>query len=122
MTETAVATVFADGHGEGQGEAVNTVAAAGGVDPASGVVIPFVAATGGLAQESTVGVPPAGITPTPGAVPSSVGPIDPSCNQCSIFFQYVSAYYWPTGNTNNTACLAGVTEAANGPIPTDLVP
>ena len=118
-----VVTVFSDGHGAGLGVVETTVAATDGVDdPSSGVVIPFVAATGGLVQASTVGVPPSTITAAPDALPSEAGPVDPSCNQCSIFFKYVSAYYWPTENTNNTACLAGVTEEANGPIPTGLTP
>lgn len=118
----AVVTVFADGQGAAQGAAMSTVAATNGVDSAAnGVVIPFVAATGGLVQAYTVGVAPSMITPAPEVAAASVGFVDPSCSQCSIYFQYVSAYFWPTPNTNNTACLAGVTEEANGPIPTDLI-
>ena len=121
MTSVAVVTVFADGQGAGQGVAQTTMAANDGVDTTPGeVVIPFVAADGGLVQASTMIVPPSSITPAPGA--TTAAPMDPSCSQCSIYFQYVSAYYWPTPNTNNTACLSGVTGEVNGPIPTGLTP
>ena len=120
-------TVYADGQGAGIGDAVSTVAATDGVDPAAGaIVIPFAPEDGGLVQASTVAADPSMITPAPDAGGAADGTgvagTDPSCNQCSIYFQYVSAYYWPTPNTNNTACLSGVTEQANGPIPTGLTP
>lgn len=119
----AVVTVFADGQGAGIGNAVSTVAATDGVDPAAGaIVVPFVPADGGLVQASTVAADPSMITPAPDAEGAGVAGVDPSCNQCSIYFQYVNAYYWPTPNTNNTACLSGVTEQANAPIPTGLTP
>ena len=121
VTSVAVVTVFADGQGAGVGAAVSTVAATDGVDPEAGaIIVPFAPADGGLVQVSTVAADPSLITPAPDG--AGVAGVDPSCNQCSIYFQYVSAYYWPTPNSNNTACLSGVTEQVNGPVPTDLVP
>ena len=117
----AVVTVFADGQGEGQGDAQSTVAATEGVNTAPGdIIIPFVPADGGLVQAQTVAAAPSMITPAPDG--AGIAGVDPSCNQCSIYFQYVSVYYWPTPNSNNTACLAGVTAEVNGPVPTDLTP
>ena len=115
-------TVFADGHGAGQGTVETVIAATGGVSPQAADRIATIAPVdGGVDAPATVGVPP-GITPAPSFVPASTAPVAPGCDQCSIYFQYVSAYYWPTENSNNTACLAGVTEDANGPMPTDLYP
>ena len=115
----AVVTVFDNGYGAGQGAAMSTVAASDGVDPEAGdIVVPFVPADGGLVQAATVAAEGSMIT----AAPDAGGAGDPSCSQCSIYFQYVSAYYWPTPNTNNTACLSAVTEEVNGPIPTGLTP
>ena len=115
----AVVTVFDDGQGAGQGAAMSTVVATDGVDPgANDIIIPFVPADGGLVQAATVAAEASMIT----AAPDAKGAGDPSCNQCSIYFQYVSVYYWPTPNSNNTACLSGVTAEVNGPVPTDLTP
>ena len=123
MTSVAVVTVFDDGQGAVQGAAMSTIAATDGVDPAAGeIVVPFLPADGALVQASTVAAPSSMITPAPGTDGAGVAGLDPSCNQCSIYFQYVSAYYWPTPNTNNTACLSGVTGEVNGPVPTDLNP
>ncbi|KAL8789926.1 MAG: hypothetical protein Q9195_006587 [Heterodermia aff. obscurata] len=122
VTSVAVVTVYADGQGAGAGAAMSTVAATDGVDPEAGaIVVPFVPADGALVQVSTV-APDSMITPAPDAEGAGVAGVDPSCNQCSIYFQYVSAYYWPTPNTNNTACLSGVTGVVNGPVPTGLTP
>ena len=119
----AVVTVFADGQGAAQGAVMSTVAATDGVDPAAGaIVIPFAAADGALVQASTIAATASMITPAPGTDGAGVFGLDPSCNQCSIYFQYVSAYYWPTPNTNNTACLSGVTGEVNGAVPTGLNP
>ena len=118
------------------GAPVATTTAAGGANVAGeGVVIPFAPASGGLVQASTVyaspssSVPGAGpsITPAPpmvaGSSPSSptVNP-NPDCQQCSLYFEYVNAYYWPTENTNNTACLAGVTDQPQTTLPPGLTP
>ena len=117
-----VVTVFAGGHGAGLGTVETVMEATGGLTEQAGDRTAILVPPGGdLVEPTTVGIP-AGITPAPGIAPSSTVPAVPGCNQCSIYFQYVSAYYWPTPNTNNTACLAGVTEEANGPVPTDLYP
>ena len=121
MTTAAVVTVFADGQGTSQGVPQTTVAATEGVNDVAGeLIFPFAQADGGLLRASTLAAAPSLITPAPDG--SGVAGVDPSCNQCSIYFQYVSVYYWPTPNSNNSACLSGVTEEVNGPVPTDLVP
>ena len=122
MTEVQIVTVFTDGHGEGLGAIASTMAANEGVTEQAGeVVVPIAAQAGGPVGVTTVGVP-ANITPAPSLSPSGTAPLAGDCDQCSIYFQYINAYFWPTENTNNTACLAGVTEEANGPIPTNLTP
>ena len=115
-------TVFADGHGAGLGTVETVMAVTGGLTEQPGDRVATIAPVdGGVVAPTTVGIPP-DITPAPSLPPSSSVAIAPGCDQCSIYFQYVSAYYWPTPNSNNTACLAGVTEEANGPMPTDLYP
>jgi len=63
--------------------------------------------------------PAAASTITP--PPSPANP-NPDCQQCSIYFQYINAYYWPTENTNNTACLSGVTDPPTTALPSGLTP
>ena len=122
VTEVQVVTVFADGHGAGLGTVETVMAVTGGLTEQPGDRVATIAPVdGGVVAPTTVGIPP-DITPAPNLPPSSSVPVAPGCDQCSIYFQYVSAYYWPTPNSNNTACLAGVTEEANGPMPTDLYP
>lgn len=115
-------TAFVDGQGAGLGAVQTTIAATEGVtEQAGGIVVGITEPNGG--PPDVVGGP-AQITPAPNVLPSSTTDSGaPGCDdKCSIYFQYVSAYFWPTENTNNTACLAGVTAEANGPIPTDLTP
>ena len=110
------------------GAIVATTTETGGASiAAEGIVIPFVPASGGLVKASTVyesasssvagAAPP--VTPAPA---SSAANPNPDCQQCSLYFEYVNAYYWPTENTNNTACLAGVTDQPQSTLPPGLTP
>ena len=123
VTEVQVVTVYADGQGAGLGAVQTTIAATEGVTEMAGdFTVPIAPNDGGVVEAATVALP-ADITPAPEVAPSSTAPGDSGCDDsCSIYFQYVSAYFWPTENTNNTACLASVTAEANGPIPSDLTP
>lgn len=66
--------------------------------------------------------PGAATTPPPTTPPPTTMNPNPNCQQCSIYFQYINAYYWPTDNTNNTACLSGVTEQPSTALPSGLTP
>lgn len=71
---------------------------------------------------STVQPAAASTITSPPSHPPSHGPPNPDCQQCSIYFQYINAYYWPTENTNNTACLSGVTDPPTTALPSGLTP
>lgn len=103
-----------------KGNAVATTTGSGGAQPANdGIVIPFVNPAGGPILVSTVH--PSTITPPPSKEASNP-PSDPNCQQCSIYFEYINVYYWPTGNTHNTACLSGVTDKPITALPSGLKP
>ena len=52
--------------------------------------------------------------------PITNGPQD--CSHCSMYFQYINLYFWPTANTNNTACLSGVTDPPATALPDGVTP
>ena len=57
------------------------------------------------------------------SVPAAASASSPAsgCSQCSIFFEYVEVYYWPTG-TANTDCLSAVSSQPIATMPPDLNP
>ena len=112
------------------------------------VLISFLAAEGFLLDDGVIVVPiaPEGANviqqattefnaatmiasaPPPQSGAGVAGPVDgapsqPDCNaQCSLFFQSIDVYFWETSNSNNTACLSGVTDAPKTGPPPDLNP
>lgn len=97
----------------------------------SGYAIPIAPPGGGPIQE-IVTTPAATLPPTQASqggvfaegaapAPDAVAAGQDCSGQCSLFFQFIDLFYWPTENTNNTACLAGVTDSPPA-MPTDLNP
>lgn len=112
------------------GTPAGTTALPNGIpQPDAGYAIPIAPPGGGPIQE-IVTTPAATLPPTKasqggvfaeGAAPAP-GAVAQDCSgQCSLFFQFIDLFYWPTENTNNTGCLAGVTDSPPAQ-PTDLNP